>query len=253
MKRICCLVALGFAVAAAQAQTTHTVAQLGNVVGDFTAMPPPSASDALNGKLGVQIDARLNYDGSGPINIAAFTDGSVATVFPGQLPQDYPAGNPPPVGGPYDTPAVSIMWDIRSAGNPVDLISVSVFCNNSGSDVRSIPVFDVYTTTDAAPAPGSVWTLHCAEAHTAPAPANLTWGGSNTALEIGGVMVADLTASSIANDVTGLRVDLHAAGFGDELRDPSGGPPLLAVSSPFIGEIDATFGVNAAVSDWALY
>src|SRR5690606_39636277 len=77
---------------------------------------------------------------------AAFTDGAGLTAIAGLL-RDFPGEN---------TPAWSGFWDLGNVS--ADLTEIRVFSGNPGKDGRVWHHYDVYTTTDPAPAGGSTWT-----------------------------------------------------------------------------------------------
>lgn len=223
-----------------------TVAQGGNTATDYTALPQPSATDALNGKAGVQIDSRTAF-GGGPVQPGTYTDGALDVgdynVTQGS---DYPG---------LSTPQCKIMWDIRSGTTAVNLVNVRVFSFNGGADCRCFVDADLYVTTDAVPAAGSTWTKLISKGRTNHAPLNLDYGALNTgtgAVQSMGILMADDAGGNLANGVTGLRLDFYAGGWDKEFRDPDSASNT-PVQSMFVAEVDADFGVNAGVSDWSIY
>ncbi|MEI7634663.1 MAG: hypothetical protein WCK47_10345 [bacterium] len=248
MKRVFLSILLAGCVATMYAQTTVTIAENTTYAGPFSVMPDVSATDPLNGKAGVQVDARLNHAG-GPINLAALTDGARTTVYPDQLPADYPGIN---------TPAVAAFWDIRVGGAAVNLTEVNAYNANGGNnDCRTYVNLDLYVTSDAVPTVGGSWTKLLSKAHMTAPPLNADYGYVFTDAGGGicGMQIKNpLLGGVIASDVTGLRVDLYCGGWGVQVRNPENtGVDEQAVSSPFLSEVDAYFAAATAVGDWAIY
>jgi len=229
---------------------------------NMVTLPSPSSTDMINGNAGFQVDSRTNHAG-GAMTLAAFTDGAPTVAYPGQLPADYPG-----VG----VPAVSIGYALGSA---VDIGSVLVYAYNwnggNPPDIRGIAPFAVYTTTDATVNAGSTWTLVVDYTDISGiGPANMLvftgdtppadWTPYHPVGKGGAICIANnIGGAALASAVTGVRVDVYCAGFGDQLRNADNtGADVQAVSSPFLAEIDVlsvadTQAFYSSVNDWTEY
>lgn len=237
-----------------------------------TAPAPPGAQPVVN------------HNNTGPIEVDKFTDGVANADYPGQLPRDFPAATAFPFE-PANTPSVDLIYDLSSA---TDIGSVIVYGynynNDTEGDCRASVNYTVQTTTDATVDENSAWTVVAYKVRAKGDALNtdymtvsladdgLVLDSTNNFRGVGVGLYND-DGSAIAAGVTGLRVQIFASGFGNQLRDPWRTDNTgSAVTSPIISEVvayapgDWTGPLTGAaadltdpnstltdVNDWALY
>lgn len=219
---------------------------------DLEIIPPPSDSDLINGLTATQVGGPWNnHDNSGVLDFAAFVNGNGDTAYPGQLPADQGEGN-------YD-PVADFFFDLGGATDIGAVIFYGYNYNNDAEgDIRAVIIANVYTTTDATPTAGGNWdVLYEYGPPTAP-PLELDWTETSVYRGVA-LAIVDDEDEILAADITGIRFEIFASGFGNQLRDPATvGSGVEAVTSPFIAEIDVLapgefeFNPNT-VGDWTLY
>jgi hypothetical protein len=220
---------------------------------EFQHLPGPSSIDLINGITPTQIDARLRHDGGGLLELAKFSDGIANADYPGQLPQDYPGIN---------VPAVSLFWALPSPQSigAVDIYSYN-YNNDTEGDNRAWTIASIYTTTDAVPSPGGTWTALIEKAGPSGFPIGINVNTVDAVVPLTsannyrgtGIRVKDDASATLAANITGVRVDYYASGFGNTLRNPlNSGVGDQAVSSPILVEVDV-WAVGASVDDWMMF